>query len=429
MRSNPIKTLLIGATALGAAWAQTDLTLDEAIRLALENNYSLSIARDDAAIAANARRGGVGNFLPSASADLSHTGLLLEGGDPVTSVGASVNWIVFDGFRNYHGYRRLQSQERAAEIQERQALEGLLEQVVVSYYDLVQQKQRLAAIGDLMAVSLERARLSQARLEVGAGSKLEQLQSLASLNEDSATYLNQTHSLAQAKVRLNQLLAREAAMDFDVADSIPLEQALPLDEWRKGLLENNASVAAARARKTTAAAGVSEARGNWLPTLNTGVSYNSTPDALNSSNVATRDGLTYRVGLSVPLFDRLATPTAVRQAKIYLRQGETGLRQTEAEAEADFEVARRQYDISLRQLNLEGRNLQVSRLQAEAAQERYKLGASTPLEFRDAQTRLLDAEVRLITARQSTKQAEAALQRLAGVLVRRAPAPNPVGGK
>jgi outer membrane protein len=435
MNNRILDTALAAACFLGASFAEAELSLEEAIRLALENNHSLSIARDDAAIAANARRGGAGNFLPSASADLSHSGPLPHGGTPATSVGASVNWLFFDGLQNYHGYRRLQSLERSAELQERQEMEGLLETVVVSYYDLVQQKQRLAAIDDLMAVSLERARLSQAKLEVGAGSKLEQLQSLADLNEDSATYLRQTVSLAQAKVRLNQLLAREASLDFDVADSIPLEPALPLDEWRKSLLENNASVADARARKNTAALGVSEARGSWMPRLNAGVSYNAYPEALNSGNLSGRDDFSYRVNLSIPLFDRLATPTAVRQAKLNLRQGETGLRQAEAAVEADFEVARRQYDISVKQMSLEERNLQVSRLQAEAAQERYKLGASTPLEFRDAQTRLLDAEVRLITARQSTKQAEAALQRLAGVLVKRSPTArstngrSPAGGK
>ncbi|MDQ3002433.1 MAG: TolC family protein [Fibrobacterota bacterium] len=436
MNNHPVRKAVFAACFLGTAFAEAELGLEEAIRLALENNYSLSIARDNAAIAANARRGGAGNFLPSASADLSHSGPLpVDGATPTTSVGASVNWLVFDGFQNYNGYRRLQSQERAAEFQERQAMEELLENVMVSYYDLVQQKQRLAAIDDLISVSLERFRLSQAKLEVGAGSKLEQLQSQADLNEDSATYLRQTVSLVQAKVRLNQLLAREASLDFDVADSIPLEGTLPLDQWRKALLENNASVAEARAHKTTAALSVSEARGRWMPKLNTGLSYHTSPGVLNSGSVGERDGFSYGINLAIPLFDRLATPTAVRQAKLNLRQGETGLRQAEAAVEADFEVARRQYEISLRQMSLEERNLQVARLQAEAAQEKYKLGASTPLEFRDAQTRLLDAEVRLITARQSTKQAEAALQRLAGVLVKRSltarspTARSPAGGR
>lgn len=408
------------------------LNLEAAIRLALENNYSLSLAKDESASAAAARRGGGGSFLPSASADLTHSGPLpLEGESPTTSVGASANWVVFDGFRNINGYKRLKSQEKSALLGERLALENLLENVLVSYYDLVQQKQRLAAIDDLLDVSQERARLAQAKLEVGAGSKLDQLQSLADLNQDSSTYLNQTVSLEKAKVRFNQLLARDPGSPFDVADSIPLEPALPLDAWAEGLPENNASIAQAKAGITASEYAVDEARGQWLPSLSTGVSYASTPEALNSVQAGGRDGFAYSVRLSMPLFDRLATPTAVRRARINLRGDKTRLRQTEEQVAADFGQARIQYQAGLRQMRLEERNLQVARLQAEAAQERYKLGASSPLEFRDAQTRLLDAKVRLITARQSAKQAEAALQRLAGALVRAqgTDRPDPAGGK
>jgi outer membrane protein len=406
------------ACALGAG-CET-LALQDAVRLAVESNFALSLSRDKADAAVNARQGAAGNFLPSANASATRSGTF-DDKPGQTSIGASANWILFDGFQNRNGYRKAQSQERSALLQERAALESLLETVVVSYYDIVQLKQRLAAIGHLLAVSQERAALAQAKLEVGAGSKLEQLQSLADLNEDSSAWLNQGISLSTAKVRLNQVLAREPSLEFDVADSIPLEAAPPLDDWRQGLAENNSAIAQARANQDASASSLAEQRGRWLPTLNTGVDYSAVPEALNSGQVGSRSGFGYNIKLSVPLFDRLATRTAVRDAKLGLRSGETRLREAELAAAADFEQARRQYTAARQRIALEERNLVVARLQAEAAQERYKLGASSPLEFRDAQTRLLDAEGRWITARQSAKQSETALQRLAGVLVKQAP--------
>ncbi len=404
------------------------LSLEQAIRAAVENNYDLSLTRTETEQAVNARRGGAGNFLPSASAGITHSGPLpLNGNTPVTTVGASADWQVFDGFQDYHGYQRLKTQERAAGLSERAALENLVEKVVLGYYDLVQQKQRLSAIAELLSVSRERARLAEAKLAVGSGSKLDQLQSKADLNEDSSTYLNQQLSLEKAKVGLNRLLARDPAIAFDVADSIPLQTTLPLEDWRRGLEENNTSIAAARAAKTSSAYGVDQARGAWLPSLSTGISYDAAPDFLNSTRTRAenRNGFGYSVNLSVPLFDRLATPTAVRRAKLSLRGDETRLRQAIDQTAADFEQAKRQYQTGLLQISLEEGNLQVARLQAEAARERYKLGASSSLEFRDAQTKLLDAESRLITARQSAKQAEAALQRLSGAMIK----PVPAGGE
>lgn len=407
--------LLLLTLSCGARAAET-LAPDEAIRQAVERNFGLSLSHGQRESATAARAGGVGQFLPSASASANVNGSF-SGGQPTASVGASAAWVVFDGLRNVNGYRRLQAQERAAGFQERLDLEDLLETVTVSYYDVVQLKQRLHAIEQQLAASSDRARLAQAKLEVGAGSKLEQLQALADLNQDSSTWLDQTLALRSAKVRLNQELARDPSLDFEVADSIPLDPALPLDAWRRELGERNASVAFARAQKGAAEAGLASARGLRLPTLSASAGYSAYPEALNPAGVGGRDGATYGVNLSVPLFDRLSTPTTVKQARIEARSGATRVAQAESQATADFEVARRRYELGMTRIGLETRNLQVARLQAEAAQARYKLGASSPLEFRDAQTRLLDAEGRLITARQSAKQAEVALRRLAGRMV------------
>jgi outer membrane protein TolC len=313
-------------------------------------------------------------------------------------------------------------QGKSALLENRAALESLIESVVIAYYDIVQQKQKLEAIQDLLSVSQERSKLANAKMEIGSGSRLEFLQSQADLNQDSSSYINQEVSLRGAKVKLNQIMARDPVVDFQVSDSIPLDFEQPLVEWRKILLENNTAVAAAKARRDAASAGIKEARGHWLPSLNTGLAYSTAPEALNSAPASYSGDLTYSVMLNLPLFDRLATPTGISRAKLEWHQAETRVRLAESEALAGFELARSQYESGLRLVALEERNLQVSRLQAEGAQERYRVGASTPLEFRDAQTRLLDAQVRLITARQKAKQAETALQRLAGLLVKKVPA-------
>lgn len=419
---NPLPVLATAALLWSPIGAQPLLTLDEAIKVSLQNNYSLSLSHDQAAVATVNREGGRGNFLPSASAGISNSGNI-DGSGSVTSLDASANWIVFDGFQTFHTYRQLESLDKGAHLQERAALESLMESVLDAYYDIVQQKQRLASIHELLAVSEERGKLATAKLEIGAGSRLDQLQSVADLNEDSSSFLAQEVSLRKAKISLNQLMARDPGLDFQVADSIPLESSQPLDEWRKNLMDNNSAVAAARAQRDAAVSGLGVARGNWLPTLSTGVSYSSSPGALNSDLATRNGGVTYRVDLSVPLFDKLATPTGVRRAKLGLHQEETRVKQAEADAIGQFEQARSQFESGLRQAALEERNLQVAKLQEEGARERYRAGASSSLEFRDAQQKLLDAEVRLITARQSAKQAEAALQRLSGLLIRQAPSP------
>jgi outer membrane protein TolC len=413
--------LLLAAAAIAQAPdapapAAPLLTPDQAVRIGLEHNHSLSLARDEVAVARNNRQAGIGPFLPDLNANARHNGVIGES-ENVTSVGATAGLIVFDGFQSWHAYQRLKTQEASARLEERLQIEATLESILAGYFGIVQQESRLDAIRELLAVSEERARLAQARMEVGAGSRLEQLQALSDLNADSASFLGQAVAIREAKVRLNLLLGRNPQTGFRVLDSIPLEAGLPVGAWRDRLGEANAAILQARSRRKAASQSLKEARSGYYPDLNASLSYGTLVEDLDRDPT-----LTYGLSLSVPLFDRLRTRRDVGNAKLALRQGETLLRQQEQQIRGEFEQAAERHAIGLRRVALEERNLEVSRLQAEAARERYRLGASSPLEFRDAQTRLLDSRSRLSAARQETKAAELALKRLAGALVREAPA-------
>jgi outer membrane protein TolC len=371
-------------------------------------------------VAAYNRQGGIGPFLPELGASANHGGTFGED-DARTTVGVSAGLLIFDGFQSYHGYKRLKAREEGARLQERLAVESTVEDVLTAYYGIALQKRRLESIRELLAVSAERAKLAQARMEVGAGSRLEQLQALSDLNADSASWLAQEATLREAKVGLNALLGRGPGIDFDVLDTIPLDADLPADALRKELAEGNTALRAARLDRSAARSGLKEAQAGYWPDLNASLRYSTAPEALNdpaTPGVGNGDGVTYGLSLSVPLFDRLRTRTGVGNARLGLRQAETRIRQRETEVEGEFERALARHASGLRRVALEEGNLEVASLQAEAARERYRLGASSPLEFRDAQTRLLDSKTRLASARQETKAAELALKRLSGRLVK-----------
>ncbi|MCD6023140.1 MAG: transporter [Fibrobacteria bacterium] len=409
-----------GVSAADSARTGSLLTPDEAVRLGLQNNYSIALARDQRDLAAGSRLAGVGPFLPTASASATHTGELHPGSGTSNSAGASVNLQLFNGFQSYYAYQRLKTQETAAGLQEQLAVEATLESVLSSYYAIATQKRQIAALRELLAVSRQRAALAEARLQVGAGSRLEQLQSQADLNADSSSLLSQEMSLREAKVRLNQLLARDPAEPFDVEDTIPVEPALPVAAWRGALLQNNTTLREARLQRSASETSLREARGGYSPTVSAGLAYRTSLDSLvnggGAGTVTASDALTYSVSLSIPLFDGLRTRQNVVGSRIGLRRQETLLKQSEAQVRADFEQAEGRYVLGLRQIALEEGNLEVARRQAEAARERFRVGSSSSLEFRDAQQKLLSAQSRLATARQSAKLSELALKRLAGAL-------------
>lgn len=392
------------------------LTAEDAVRIGLENNFALALVRDQTALAVLNRQSGVGPWLPTASANASHGGEIGTDAPSRTTVGVSANLQVFNGFQSTFAYKRLKTQETAAELREQAAVESTVESILSVYYEVARQKAQLAAVREALAVSRERAELARSKQQVGAGSRLEFLQAQADLNADSSALMTQENALRETRQRLNGLLGRDPGTAFDVPDTIPVATDLAVDAWRNALVDRNLAIREARAQVKASGYSLKESRGAYLPTLSGGLGYSTAPDALNSAPVTGSDAVTYSVNLSLPLFTGLRTRQSVGTARIALRQQETSLLQVEQDVRTEYAQAEGRYVSGLRQIALEERNIEVARLQAEAARERYRVGASSALEFRDAQQRLLNARVRLATARQSAKQSELALRRLAAAL-------------
>ncbi len=414
--------IAVGCALMVATVAADTLTPQQVVGLALEKNFAISLARDQTAQAGVDRQSALGAFLPSASATATNEGTLTDSVGQITTVGASVNWQIFDGLQSVHAYQRLKSAEESAQLQERLAIESTLESVLEGYYNVVLQNQLLAALQELTGVAEDQAKLAQAKAEVGSGANLDALQAVATLQEDSSSLLAQRITLREAKVQLNQLLARDPALDFEVLDTIPIASDLPLKKWRAALPDQNATILEAKAQRDVSDYSLQTARGLWWPSLNAGLGYSQAPAFVNASSVRNDAEVNYQIAVSVPIFSQFQHRQAVVDAKFQLHESQTSLLQAESNIDGEFVQDAEKYRAGLDQVSLAARNMHVAELQADAAYARYKAGTGTALDFRDAQSILLQAKSQLITSRQNTKQAELALKRLAGILVQATPA-------
>jgi outer membrane protein TolC len=86
----------------------------------------------------------------------------------------------------------------------------------------------------------------------------------------------------------------------------------------------------------------------------------------------------------------------------------------EIELQSDIHRAFNTYQNNKTLLVIEQKNYAVAKESSEIALERFRLGISSYLEFRDAQVNLLTAQNRLITALFNIKEQEIELMRLSG---------------
>lgn len=421
------------AAALVIPAAAQQLTADEAVRIAMENNHGVRIARNSAAIAKLANNPGAAGMLPSVDANGAYsvdnaatkqeffTGEDREADNAnAKSLSGEVelNWTLFDGLSMFAAKDRLEALERVGEMRLRQELEGTSYDVLTSYYQLVQLEKAVEVQRVALITSRERLQITTTGERVGASSGLELVQARLDLSADSAQMLTLLQQAAMARTALNTLLARDPGTAFEVDTVIPLTETLELPGLQQAALAANSTLQQAREERIVADLSVKELRRTLLPVLNgfANYGYSRSTSEVGFLKSNQRLGPQYGLTLNVPLF-RGGAIKAVKQAKLAGETADLSVQQTQLELERDLLDAWTRYQNAQQRVALEEGSLGGMRTQMQVALESYRIGVTTAVQLRDVQQGVVTAENRLLTAQFEAKVAELQLRWLAGKIL------------
>lgn len=203
-----IITLLV--SGLAKIQAQELLTLEDAVKIALENNYEIRISKNDLSIDKTNTTAGNAGMLPQVSANvvdnnnIQNTTQTRNDGtinkldnakNNSITYGVGLDWTVFDGFRMFARHDELRTIQKLGEAELKLTVITKISDVTSTYYDLVQQQQQLSALDSTIVISNQRLTLAQNRFTIGRASKLEVLNAQVDLNTDTTTYLKQRNSM------------------------------------------------------------------------------------------------------------------------------------------------------------------------------------------------------------------------------------------
>jgi len=99
----------------------------------------------------------------------------------------------------------------------------------------------------------------------------------------------------------------------------------------------------------------------------------------------------YGFSVSIPLFDGLATRSAVRSAQEMLRSAENSLEQRRRDIALEIQQALLDLQRERERIELSQESIVSAKEDLRYAEESYRLGAGTILEVLDAQAKLTDA--------------------------------------
>ena len=430
-----------------AACALEEMTVEDAIRIGLKNNYNILIARNAAEIALNNKGRGTAGFLPSVNTSGNYqyssandkTGSPLRFGTSGTrntrnlATKISLDWTLFDGFRMFVDRNKYDELAKLGEFQSRNIIENTIVSIMKAFYNLVQQKQLLGVARNTREISKTRLNRERARQEIGGVSKTDLLNAQVSFNNDQSTLLNQELQEAIASKNLNVILARQPSSEIVVKQEITVIPLKIDPDTLSGLaLKHNSSLMVARQNSIVAEKNVALAKAAFYPRLilnaNYGYSdrytYGYKPDSstgfFNMGSDFSADSKSHTIDanvgliLSFNLFNGNLDKIAYQNAKIEAKNQALELKDIQNLIVGLVREKLVTLQKRIETVELEQQNKETASQNLELQKNRHQIGIADSLDFRDAQVNLARAQATLIVARYQARITLLEIQQLIG---------------
>ncbi|MBC7653074.1 MAG: TolC family protein [Oligoflexus sp.] len=414
--------------------AQEKLTLQQAITISLDNNYSIKISKTQKEISTNDVSYGNAGILPAVTGNLNQSNNIqtstvnLASGDTRNannaksnsfSYGVGLNWKVFDGFTMFANYDRLKELEKLGELNAQLTVQTTIANVIDTYYNLISQNKQLESTKTGLEVSQLRFKDANSRYRLGRGSKLELLAAKVDLNTDTTQLLRQQDLIKNIKVQLNQLLARDLNTAFKIDEQIAIDKFLVYENLKPLVDIKSLDVQTANINQKIAEIYIKQIKGARYPTiaLNSGYNFskNTSPPTSFALRFNTR-GFNYGLTASINVFNGFQQGRLEKNANLELQNANYDLERIKQNVNANLLTAYQNYQTNLKLLMLEESNIEVAKENLDITLEKYRLGSIVPLELREAQRNYIEANARYANTLYVTKISEVSIKEITGTL-------------
>lgn len=419
----------------GRIEAQDILEKDEAVKIALENNFDIRIADNNVLIAKNNASIKNSQYLPSVNAigsanfAVTDTETTLQDGTvrDINGVNTSryngslgLNYTLFDGFGRENVYNSLKESYNISELQARSVIELALVNIFAVYYEVARLTENELNQQQTLDISRERLLRANYSFEYGQNTQLDVLNAEVDYNSDSITYLTIVQQLENEKRNLNLLMGRDVEIKYAVDTSITYAENIEFIAIKEKAEINNVFILLNQSGLRNADYLIKSTNAASVPKLGLTANYGATINNLGPTSFADKQtllGPSVGATLSWNIFDGGATNIRRQNSKINLENQEIALEQERLNLSRNVSNAWNIYKTALFVLHAEETNLRTNQRNFDRTVEQYALGQITSIVFRQAQLNLLNAQLNYNRAKYSAKIAELALFQLSGDLL------------
>ena len=412
---------------ISAAVAQVPLTLTDAISKALENNYGIIIKQQNQRIAEISNNWGTAGRYPyinlSAGDDNAYNINNSENyANNRFTLGASLNWTIFDGFIVRINKQKFEELEQLSKQNTAVMVEGTIQAVILAYYDVLLQNEKLKNWGEVMKLSEDRYARAEERKAFGTFVTYDVLQAKNAYLTDRSGYLLQEVNYKNSLRDLNYLMAEKNEINYSLTDSF---KAVPIDyvlsDLQAQMVENNKTLQNQYVNQRLLENAVAAAKSNFYPTFDFRGGVTGTA---NRNNFAERGeswgnsaNFYGNFTLSYNLFSGGNRKRAVEIAQIDETIGMVEIDQVTHELNNSLANLYEFYIVRKELLILAYENLDAARLNLQLSKERFESGAINSFNYRDVQIGYIAIAQRQLEAIYNLIDSQTALLRMTGTII------------
>jgi outer membrane protein len=422
------------ALALGAGWAAlapagpapaAPLSLEDAVRLALENNLGMEQAQRDVKAAEADVTGARSSFLPQ----LNWRANVVRPEFPITqfvndqvvtfdqqfSSSASAGLLLFDGMGNFARYHQATRGRSAAMERRDSTAQEVVYETVRRVFEVRRNDALLSVQSEAEKLSAEQLKKTEAMKELGAATQADVYKAEVDHANNRLAALRTGRDLDVAKASLSSYLGLDPREDIELTDEdLDVTKEYDLGTATDQALETNPTLEAAEEVLAAVRHSVGAQKSERWPSLNLSATHQYTDFEIDRLEPGINSAWSYALSMNFTIFDGFLTKSNIRRAEANLVESRRAVESTRRdvvfgvrEAHLDLEIARESITVAEEAVRSSEEDLRL-------AQERYKIGEGTILDVIDAQVNLTRSRTDLVTATYDARLALLALRRAIG---------------
>ena len=416
-----MKTILL-LVIISMTYAQT-LSVDEAVRVALENKASITNAQKDIDIARLNRNSSASLLFPSINAsnsfrETTYGSSFLSGGESFSG-GVTLSQNLFNFGGKVNTVRQSDNTYSISKIQKRETSARVILNVYTFYYQFLKDSELFEIAQEDLALSQKQLDLVKQQFDLGAVSRTDYLKALVRFGTAKSTLLNRELSKNNS---LKNLRNSMGLIGKDIEVKLPKDVEINLiipsfDEAYQIMLKNSPSLNILDRRVTSAKINVKQNWASSLPSLNMSIGYNaSSSEQLTKQYFEDNYIKSANLTLSIPIFNGFRNRNDIKISKLQLSQRESSYSSAIKDSQVELSTLINRLKNYEELIPILEEVLLSAEEDLKLALQKYELGSADILELLNAQLAVIQASSSLVNTKYDAAIQLASLDNLIGTL-------------